>query len=122
MPKVLIVDDEPNIVTSLEFLLAQAGHEVAIAGDGLEALEQARRFGPDLVVLDLMLPGLDGFAVCRTLRQLEPSPQILMITARGREVERIKGLDHGADAFITKPFSTRDFVRTVDRLLEARHG
>jgi DNA-binding response OmpR family regulator len=118
--KVLIAEDEPSIVLSLEFLLKNAGHEVAIAHDGAEALRLAGTARPDLLVLDVMLPSIDGFEVCRRLRENAETRgiRVLMLTARGRESEVEKGLTAGADAYMTKPFATRELVRTVERLLE----
>ena len=117
--RVLIVDDEPNIVLSLEFLLRQQGYEVSVARDGEEALAAAEEKRPDLVVLDVMLPGLDGFEVCRRLREHPENAglKILLLTARGREVERVRGLEEGADAYVRKPFSTRQLMKTVAELL-----
>lgn len=115
---VLIVDDEPNIVLSLEFLLARAGFTVATASDGDSALACAREQPPDVVLLDIMLPGMDGYELCQAFREqpgLEHVP-ILMLTARGREVDREKGLSLGADDYIVKPFSTREVVERVRRL------
>ena len=117
--RVLIVDDEPNIVLSLEFLLRQQGYEVSVARDGEEALAAAEEQRPDLVVLDVMLPGLDGFEVCWGLRERPENAglKILLLTARGREVERVRGLEEGADAYVRKPFSTRQLMKTVAELL-----
>jgi len=115
--RVLIVEDEPNIVVSLEFLLRHEGYEVAVAGSGPEALAAAASFRPDLVLLDVMLPGLDGFEVCRRLRGEPAPPKIVLLTARGREAERHKGLDLGADLYVTKPFSTRQLIADVRRCL-----
>ena len=117
--KILIAEDEPNIVISLEFLLKGAGYEVAIARDGNQALETARVWRPDLVVLDIMLPLVNGFEVCRQLRASRElgNVMILMLTARGRETEVEKGLALGANAYLTKPFATRDLVQTVANLL-----
>jgi len=117
--RVLIVDDEPNIVLSLEFLLRQQGYEVSVARDGEEALAAAEEQRLDLVVLDVMLPGLDGFEVCRRLRERPDLAglKILLLTARGREVERVRGLEEGADAYVRKPFSTRQLMKTVAELL-----
>jgi two-component system, OmpR family, alkaline phosphatase synthesis response regulator PhoP len=117
--RVLIVDDEPNIVLSLEFLLRQQGYEVSVARDGEEALAAAEAQRLDLVVLDVMLPGLDGFEVCRRLRERPElaAMKILLLTARGREVERVRGLEEGADAYVRKPFSTRQLMKTVAELL-----
>jgi len=118
--RVLIVDDEPNIVLSLEFLLRQQGYEVSVARDGEEALAAASRLRPDLVILDVMLPGLDGFEVCRRLRERPglAGLKILLLTARGRDVDRVRGLEEGADAYVSKPFSTRELMRMVAELLE----
>lgn len=115
--KILIVDDEPNIVLSLEFLLGQEGYEVAVARDGDEALARAEELSPDLVLLDVMLPAMDGFEVCRRLRALEPAPKVILLTARGRSAERLRGLDLGADLYVTKPFSTRDLMADIRRCL-----
>ena len=118
-PRVLIVDDEPNIVLSLHFLLTREGYEVDIARDGESALELAARHPPDLVVLDLMLPGLDGYEVCRRLRAAPATAaaKIVVVTARAREAERVRGLEEGADAYVTKPFSTRELIATVASFL-----
>lgn len=117
--KVLIADDEPNIVLSLEFLLASHDYEVAIARDGHEVLRLAAAFMPHLILLDVMMPLVNGFDVCRALRAdpLQRSVKILMLTARGRESEVRRGLSMGADAYVTKPFATRDLVAKVRELL-----
>ena len=116
--RVLIVDDEPNIVTSLQFLLKKSGFTTAVARDGEAALTEAEAFRPDLVLLDVNLPRRDGFEVCQTLRASGWSDlKIVMLTAKGRESEVTKGLEMGADAYITKPFSTRDLVQQVTRML-----
>jgi len=122
--KVLVVDDEPNIVVSLEFLLRQAGFAVEVARDGPAALAAAERFAPDLVLLDLMLPGLDGYQVLQALRARRETAgvKVILLTARGREVDRLKGLDLGADLFLTKPFSTRDLIDSVRRCLGGGDG
>jgi DNA-binding response OmpR family regulator len=119
-PSVLVVDDEPNIVLSLEFLLKQAGCEVRVARDGEAALKAVAESVPDLILLDVMTPGRDGYEVCQTIRA-NPAwrpIKIVMLTARSREVEREKGLALGADDYITKPFSTRELVERVKRLLQ----
>ena len=117
--RILVVDDEPNIVMSLEFILQQSGFETAVARDGDEALEQVERFRPDLVLLDVMMPRRDGFEVCQTLRATGwDSLRIVMLTAKGRDTEVAKGLAVGADAYVTKPFSTRDLVEQVRALLQ----
>ncbi|MFN8439561.1 MAG: response regulator [Caldilineaceae bacterium] len=117
---VLIVDDETNIVVSLEFLMQQAGYQVAIARSGEEALEQLARVQPSVVLLDVMLPGIDGFEVLQHIRQTPDLQQIavIMLTAKGRDVEITKGLAFGANAYITKPFSTRDLLNEVRRHTE----
>lgn len=117
--RVLIVEDEPNIVVSLEFLLDHEGYAVQVATTGPEALERAASFRPDLVLLDVMLPGLDGFEVCRALRASAEVPRIILLTARGRDAERHKGLDLGADLYVTKPFSTRQLIADIRSLLAA---
>jgi DNA-binding response OmpR family regulator len=117
--KILIAEDEPNIVLSLEFLLKEAGYEVTVARDGAQALAAARSWRPDLIVLDVMLPVVNGFEVCRTLRGQPDTGhiRILMLTARGRQTEVEKGLAAGAHAYMTKPFATRELVDAVGRLL-----
>jgi DNA-binding response OmpR family regulator len=116
--RVLIVDDEPNIVTSLQFLMRKSGFETAVAEDGDAALAEVERFRPDLVLLDANLPGRDGFEVCQQLRASGWTDlRIVMLTAKGRESEVAKGLSVGADEYVTKPFSTRELVDRVTRLL-----
>ena len=117
--RVLIVDDEPNIVISIEFLLRQAGYEVLVAHDGETAIALMEDAPPDLVILDIMLPGMDGFEVCRWIREHEAwkDVKIIMLTAKGRDSEISKGFALGANAYITKPFSTRHFMDEVRRLL-----
>lgn len=117
--KVLIADDEQNIVISLEFLLSREGFQVFVAQDGEEALAKARAEKPDLVLLDVMMPKMNGFDVCQALRA-DPelaAVRILMLTAKGRETEISKGLGLGADAYMTKPFSTKELVVQVRALL-----
>jgi len=117
--KILIVDDEPNIVISLEFLLKKEGFEVAVANDGEEALARVASFNPDLILLDVMMPKKSGFEVCEALRA-DPNRtglQIVMLTAKGRDTEVAKGLALGADAYVTKPFSTKDLVAKVKDML-----
>ena len=116
--KVLIVDDEPNIVTSLRFLMTKNGFETSVARDGEEALAEVERFRPDLVLLDAMMPVRDGYEVCQQLRASGWTDlKIIMLTAKGRDTEVAKGLAVGADAYVTKPFSTRELVEQVSRLL-----
>lgn len=116
MAKILVVDDEPVLLETLRYNLARAGHEVRTAADGLSALAIARREAPDLIVLDVMLPGMDGFEVCRTLRQESPVP-ILMLTARDEELDKLLGLELGADDYLTKPFSMRELLARVKAML-----
>ncbi len=117
--RILIVDDEPNIVVPLEFLMKREGYEVAVAGDGQAALEAVARGAPDLVILDVMLPRMSGFEVCRQIRADARwrGLKILMLTAKGRDSEMEKGLGLGADAYVTKPFSTRDLVAKIRAML-----
>jgi DNA-binding response OmpR family regulator len=118
--RVLIADDEPNIVISLEFLMKQRGYETRVARDGDEALAEVESFRPDLVLLDVMLPRRNGFEVCQKLRADGWTDlRIVMLTAKGRDVEIEKGLALGADAYVTKPFSTGELVERVAGLLEA---
>jgi two-component system alkaline phosphatase synthesis response regulator PhoP len=117
--KVLIADDEQNIVISLEFLLRREGFEVFVASDGEEALARLRADKPDLVLLDVMMPKMNGFDVCQAIRA-DPDladMRVLMLTAKGREAEVSKGLGLGADAYMTKPFSTKELVAQVRALL-----
>ena len=117
--RVLIVDDEPSIVISLEYLLQREGYETAVAPDGEEALAALAEQPPDLVVLDVMLPKMNGFEVCERIRA-DPrwrGTKILMLTARGRDTEVTRGLRLGADAYVTKPFSTKDLMAEVNQLL-----
>jgi len=116
---VLVVDDEPNIVLSLEFLLKQAGYRVRMVSNGEAALAAIAAEPPDLVLLDVMIPGRDGYAVCQAIRA-NPAWQgvrVLMLTAKGSEIQREKGLSLGADDYITKPFSTRELVGRIRRML-----
>ncbi len=114
--KVLVVEDEPALIETLEYSLTRQGYKVTTAMDGLAALETARSERPDLIVLDVMLPRLDGFEVCRILRQ-EMNMPILMLTARTDEVDKVVGLEVGADDYLTKPFSMRELVARVKALL-----
>jgi DNA-binding response OmpR family regulator len=120
--RILVVDDEPNIVLSLEFLLRSEGYEVVVAHNGGEALQRVAEFDPHLVILDVMLPVIDGFEVCRQLRAdiARTKLKILLLTARGRPAEIQRGVDEGADAFMTKPFATRDLLAKVKQLLAER--
>ena len=113
--RVLIVDDEPNILLSLQFLMKKAGYDVRTAKDGEQALAEVAREKPDIILLDVMMPKLDGFSVCQRIKS-DPalsSVRIVMLTARGRDVEREKGISLGADDYITKPFSSKDAIDRV---------
>jgi DNA-binding response OmpR family regulator len=119
--RILIVDDEPNIVVSLEFLMKREGFETIVAGDGEAALAAIADRSPDLVILDVMLPKMNGFEVCQRIRS-DPHRQgikILMLTAKGRDTEVAKGIGLGADAYVTKPFSTKDLVAQIKQMLGA---
>jgi len=114
----LIVEDEENILLSLEFLLSEAGYTTSTAKDGADALKSLERAIPDLVLLDVMLPLIDGFEVCRRMRANPAlrNTRILMLTARGRETEIQHGMALGADAYVTKPFSTRALMAKIREL------
>jgi len=113
MPEsILVVEDEPSLQETLAYNLKKEGYKVETVGDGREALDLARELKPDLIVLDLMLPGLDGFEVTRVLRKEMTTP-ILMLTARDDEIDRVVGLEVGADDYLTKPFSMRELVARV---------
>lgn len=116
---VLIADDEPNIVTALEYLLQSNGYAVLIARSGTEALQQIEAHCPDLLLLDVMLPMISGYEVCRRVRERPAwrSIRIVMLSAKGREVEMSAGLSLGADLYMTKPFSTNELISNVRRLL-----
>ncbi len=118
-PRLLIVEDEPAIVQVLQYNLEQAGYRVAVAQDGVAGLEQAKKFKPQLIILDLMLPEMDGFSVCRALRGegATASIPILMLTAKGQEIDKITGLEMGADDYMTKPFSPREVLARVKAIL-----
>lgn len=124
MAKILVVDDEEHIVELIRFNLEREGYQVLAARDGYGALELARSQLPDLIVLDIMLPGQDGLAVCRALQQDEHTRQIpiIMVSARGEEVDRVLGLEMGADDYLTKPFSPRELVARVKARLRRASG
>jgi two-component system response regulator VicR len=114
--RILIVDDEPPIVDVLVYNLRRANYEVLVARDGQEALDVAQREQPDLIILDLMLPVLDGLEVCRALRRQRDIP-IIMLTARDGEIDRVVGLEMGADDYVVKPFSVRELMARVKSVL-----
>jgi DNA-binding response OmpR family regulator len=109
---ILVVEDEPSLQETLAYNLKKEGYTVEAVGDGREAVDLARQLKPDLIVLDLMLPGMDGFEVTRTLRK-EMNTSILMLTARDDEIDRVVGLEVGADDYLTKPFSMRELMARV---------
>ncbi|MFE9256617.1 response regulator transcription factor [Streptomyces sp. NPDC006879] len=119
--RILVVDDDPTVAEVVSGYLERAGFLVEQAADGVAALHSAARGRPDLVVLDLMLPGVDGFEVCRRLRAQRPVP-VIMLTARGDEDDRIAGLELGADDYVTKPFSPRELVLRVESVLRRSRG
>ena len=119
--RVLVVDDEPPIVELLTGYLMREGYSVASAGDGLAAVERVREQSPDVVILDVMLPGIDGVEACRRIR-LFSDAYVLMLTARGEELDRIVGLTVGADDYLVKPFSPREVVARVKALLRRPRG
>ncbi len=122
MNRILLVDDEVKIVQGVKPYFRQAGFDVLTAYDGPEALRVARRDRPDLIVLDLMLPGMDGLEVCRTLRREGNLTPIVMLTARVEEADKLVGLELGADDYITKPFSPRELVARVRAVLRRVEG
>ena len=114
--KILVVEDEVSLQETLSYNLRKQGYEVETVGDGPSALEAARRLKPELILLDIMLPGMDGFEVCRILRN-EMSTPVLMLTARDDEIDRVVGLEVGADDYLTKPFSMRELIARVKAML-----
>lgn len=114
--KILVVEDDQNLLNVLEYNLKQEGHEVFKTADGVQALEAARSNNPDLIILDVMLPKMSGFEVCRILRK-ETTVPILMLTAKTDEVDKIVGLDIGADDYMTKPFSIRELLARIRAML-----
>jgi DNA-binding response OmpR family regulator len=115
---VLIVEDEPSIVTSLEFLMHRCGYETCVVTDGTQVLDQVAAFAPHLVLLDVMLPGRSGFEICRHIRSLHGQTRVLMLTAKGGRSDVAGGMEAGADDYVTKPFSTHDLVDRVRALIE----
>jgi len=118
---ILVAEDERNLVEALSFLMQRAGYEVHVARDGPAAVEMVGRLSPDLVLLDIMLPGFDGFEVVQAIRRVPGGkrPRIVMLTAKGHERDRRKALELGVDDYVTKPFSNRDVVGRVRALLSS---
>jgi two-component system phosphate regulon response regulator PhoB len=121
-PKILVVDDEPDALELIQYNLKASGYDVVTAADGDEAIKKARSTHPALVILDVMLPEIDGLEVCKTLRR-EPATStvpIIMLTAKAAEIDRVLGLELGADDYVTKPFSPRELVLRVKAMLRRR--
>ena len=121
MPKILVVDDEPNIIELAKLYLEREGYQVEGAASGHDALSRQVSFNPDLIILDLMLPDIDGFEVCRQIRAKSDVP-ILMLTARKEDVDKIVGLEMGADDYLTKPYNPRELVARVRAVLRRYHA
>ena len=117
MNKILIVDDEPNILLSLEFLFKKEGFKVFIARDGEEAMGIVNESNPELVILDIMMPKVDGYEVCKYIKENNEEVKVVFLTAKNKEQDVQKGLDMGADLYITKPFSNKELVSKVKYLL-----
>lgn len=117
--RILIVEDEPNIVVPLQFSLEQKRYQVSVAESGEEAIDQIAKFKPDLILLDIMLPGIDGFEVCQTVRQNPETrdTKVVFLSAMGRDIDVAKGMALDADAYIIKPFSILEVMETVGNLL-----
>jgi two-component system alkaline phosphatase synthesis response regulator PhoP len=122
MGKILIVEDEPDMVLGLKDNFEFEGYEVVTASDGVTGLERARALKPDLVILDIMLPKLSGLEVCKTLRSEGFQTPIIMLTARGQEIDKVVGLELGADDYVTKPFSIRELLARVRAILRRTDG
>ncbi|MFN8126505.1 MAG: response regulator transcription factor [Candidatus Nanopelagicales bacterium] len=116
MTRVLVVEDEESFRDALGFMLTKEGYDVTVAGDGIQAIEQFDRQGADLILLDLMLPGMSGTDVCRSIRQRSRVP-IIMVTAKDTEIDKVVGLEIGADDYVTKPFSTRELTARIKAVL-----
>lgn len=114
--KILVVDDEPSITKSVQYSLEKEGYTVIVADNGIDAIELARKERPNLAILDVMIPQLDGYEVCRTIRAEMPIP-IIMLTAKGEEIDKVVGLEIGADEYLTKPFSLRELQARIKAML-----
>ncbi len=122
MTKILIVEDEPNMVAGLRDNFEFEGYQVVTAGDGVAGLERALTESPDLVILDVMMPRMSGLDVCKQLKARRPSMPVIMLTARGQEVDKVVGLELGADDYVTKPFSIRELLARVKAVLRRAHA
>jgi len=122
MSRILVVDDESDFAELISFNLKQRGHEVHTALSGLEALNQTPKLAPDLIVLDIMMPGIDGFSVCEILRSQSPPNRIpvVMYTALAGQIAQLNGFEAGADDYLTKPFKIQELVGRVEKLLQRR--
>lgn len=118
--KILVVDDDPYILMSLEFLMKKAGHAVMIARNGTEALSSIQEHQPDLILLDIMMPDVDGYSICKHVKSRKELKHIhvIFLSAKTKDSDIRKGLDMGASLYITKPFSTRDLMKQVNQLLD----
>src|SRR2546427_6341973 len=121
MTRILIVEDEPNMVAGLRDNFEYEGYEVITAGDGAEGLGRALNEAPDLVVLDVMMPKMSGLDVCKQLKAKRPALPVIMLTARGQEVDKVVGLELGADDYVTKPFSIRELLARIKAVLRRAH-
>ena len=119
--RILVVDDEPSVTDLLAYNLRKAHYDISIAADGREALRLAGEFRPDLILLDLMIPEVDGFDICRELRKTSNVP-VIMITTLGEETDRVVGLELGADDYVTKPFSVRELMARIKAVLRRAHN
>jgi len=119
--RVLVVDDDPALAEMLTIVLRGEGFDTAVVGDGTRAMPALREFKPDLVLLDLMLPDMNGFAVCEEIRAIKPILPIIMLTARSQETDKIRGLDSGADDYVTKPFSIGELVARINAIFRRLH-
>jgi DNA-binding response OmpR family regulator len=115
--RILIVEDDPHILLGLEEVLKSEGFEIAVCNRGDQALEAAAKHRPELIVLDVMLPGLSGYDICKQLRSKKNATPILMLTAKGQEIDKVVGLDLGADDYVTKPFGVRELLARIQALL-----
>lgn len=124
MNKILIVDDEPNILMSLEFLMKKKGYEVYIARDGAEALDIISVERPNIIILDIMMPNVDGYEVCQSVKQDDAlkDTKVIFLSAKSKEEDVKKGYDVGADLYVTKPFSTRELIKQVAQLTPITNG
>jgi DNA-binding response OmpR family regulator len=120
--KILVVEDDSNILLGLETILAGEGYQVAVCNRGDKALEAVTKIQPGLIILDVMLPGANGFDVCRQIRAKKIAAPILMLTAKGQEIDKVIGLDSGADDYVTKPFGVRELVARIQALLRRVNG